>query len=34
MEEGNWGFDADDIVSFEDAIKPCERRILFTGPRR
>jgi hypothetical protein len=26
--------DAEDVVSFEEAIKEGERRIVFTGPRR
>ena len=40
MEENQqgWGgpFNAQfsDILSYEDAIKPGEKRIIFTGPRR
>ena len=26
--------DGDDVVSFEDAVREGEKRVLFTGPRR
>ena len=26
--------DAEDVVSFDEAVKDGERRIVFTGPRR
>lgn len=38
MEETQWGGqlgpDSDDLVSYEEAVKEGERRIIFTGPRR